>query len=220
MGGIGEVLSERKEAVRTTEKYRERAVLFSLIGAIAPAIPKLVASVLSGSVTLYSSTAKTVNEAVATFVAYIIARRIARGDQGIYDYGMGKLENIARVITGGLMLISLVILVIATVYRLLVPASLGTGGVVLGVVVLVVVIGTNVFFWVRNYRIACLDPSPLMDSQWRLFRMKAFANLVVLFALLLSLFCAGLPWAVYIDPLGSFVVIGFLLQSGYRMISA
>ncbi|MDD1720121.1 MAG: cation transporter, partial [Methanoregulaceae archaeon] len=113
-----------------------------------------------------------------------------------------------------------VILVIATVYRLLVPAPLGTGGVVLGVVVLVVIIGTNIFFWVRNYRIACLDPSPLMDSQWRLFRMKAFANLVVLFALLLSLLCAGLPWAVYIDPLGSFVVIGFLLQSGYRMISA
>ena len=117
------------------------------------------------------------------------------------------------------MLVSIVILVIAAVYRILNPAPLGTGGVLGGIIILVVIIGTNIYFWMRNYRIAAREPSPLMDSQWRLFRMKAFANIVVLFTLVLAILCAGYPWAVYIDPVASFFVIGLLLQSGYGMIS-
>ena len=88
------------KAILTAEKERERALFYSLLAAIAPVIPKLAASVFSVSVTLYSSTLKTVNEAVATLVAWMIARKIVRGDPGTYDYGMGKLENIARVVTG------------------------------------------------------------------------------------------------------------------------
>ncbi len=201
------------------EKERERALFLSLLAAVAPIVPKLAASVFSGSVTLYASTLKTVNEAVATLVAYMIARKISRGDPGIYDYGMGKLENIARVVTGGLMLVSIAILVIAAVYRILVPAPLGTGGVLAGIAILVVIIGTNIYFWMRNYRIAIREPSPLMDSQWRLFRLKAVANIVVLVTLIVATLFAGYPWAVYIDPFASFFVIGLLLQSGYGMIS-
>lgn len=216
--GSGKSFGRDRAAILSAEKERERALFLSLLAAIAPAVPKLAASLLSGSVTLYASTLKTVNEAIATLISWLIARKIARCDPGFYDYGMGKLENMARVITGGLMLCSIVVLFIAAVYRLLYPAPLGTGGVLAGIVILVIIIATNIFFWFRNYRIAQKEPSPLMDSQWRLFRLKAFANIVVLLTLVLAVFCAGYPWAVYIDPVASFIVIGFLLHSGYRMI--
>ncbi len=219
MNGTRDPVQEATGAIMTMEKERERALFLSLLAAIAPVVPKLVASVFSGSVTLYASTLKTVNEAVATLVAWLIARKMARGDPGIYDYGMGKLENIARVLTGGLMLVSIVILVVAALYRILFPALLGTGGVLAGIVILVVIIATNIYFWMRNYRIAVREPSPLMDSQWRLFRMKAFANIVVLVTLVIATLCSGYPWAVYIDPIGSFFVIALLLQSGWGMIS-
>jgi divalent metal cation (Fe/Co/Zn/Cd) transporter len=131
---------------------------------------------------------------------------------------MGKFENIARIITGSVMLISFVILIIAATYRIIFPIPLVSGGVEVGIVIVIIIIAINGYFAFRNYRIAVREPSPLMDSQWRLFRLKAIANLVVLLTLILVTLCADFPWAVYIDPVGSFVVMGFLLYSGLRMI--
>ncbi|MFA6362025.1 cation diffusion facilitator family transporter [Methanoregula sp.] len=207
-----------KGSPHAAEKERESALFLSLLAAAAPAIPKLAAAVLSGSVTLYTSAMKTVNEAVGVLISWMIARKIARGDPGVYDYGMGKWENIARIITGSVMIISFVILIFAASYRLFFPTSLGTSGVQAGIVIVIVMVVVDGYFSIRNYRIAVREPSPLMDSQWRLFRLKAFANLVVLFTLALAILCAGFPWAVYIDPVASFIIMGILLYSGLGMI--
>nr|WP_320160492.1 cation diffusion facilitator family transporter [uncultured Methanoregula sp.] len=212
--------AENGSTIHTAEKERENALFLNLLASAAPAIPKIAAAVLSGSVTLYASAMKTVNEAIGVLVSWMIARKIARGDHGIYDYGMGKFENIARIITGSVMLISFVILVFAATYRIFFPASLGSSGVQAGIVIVIVMMIVDGYLGFRNYRIAIREPSPLMDAQWRLFRLKAFANLVVLLTLILTILCAGLPWAVYIDPVGSFVVMGILLYSGLRMIQS
>ncbi len=74
--------------------------------------------------------------------------------------------------------------------------------------------------WRKNYRIARDDSSPIMELQWRLRRAKSFADLSVLIALLLSFSLPGFPGAVYIDPVVSLVIIGFLLFAGYLEISS
>lgn len=200
------------------EQERERALFANILAGVASVIPKLIAAVLSGSVTLYASAMKTINEALGIIVAWMIARKIARGEPGTYDYGMGKYENIARVITGGVLLVSVVILVIIAAFRLLFPAALGISGIAVGMAIAVIMIGIDSWFYFRNYRIAQREPSPLMDSQWRLFRLKAFANGIVLLALILAVLCARYPWAVYIDPIASLFIIGILFRSGYAMI--
>ncbi len=218
MSHPGDQYEDRKELVHKREVERERALFLNIFAGVASIIPKLAAAVLSGSVTLYASTLKTVNEAIGIIISWRIARKIARGDPGVYDYGMGKFESIARIIVGAVLLISVLILVAIAVFRILIPATLGGGGVVFGMAVCIVMIGIDTWFWVRNSRIAKREPSPLMESQWQLFRLKAAANVVVLFALGLAVLCAGYPWAVYIDPISSFVIIGILFRSGYGMI--
>jgi ferrous-iron efflux pump FieF len=200
------------------ETERERALFVSLLAAVIPIIPALAASIFSGSVAFFALSLKTINEAVSTLIAWLIARNISRGGQGHYDYGMGKHETIARIVTGGLMLLSLIFVVLATVYRFLVPAPLVSEGILVAIVILVISIAADVWFWITNQRIAVKESSPLMDSQWRLFRLKAYANLVVLVCMVLAIVCAGNTWVVYIDPLGSIIIIGFLLMSGYGMI--
>jgi len=116
------------------------------------------------------------------------------------------------------MLISVVLLVVVASIRILFPASLGSGGVQAGILIVVIMTVVDSYFWIRNRRIALREPSPLMDSQWRLFRLKAVANFTVFLTLVLAVLCAGFPWAVYIDPVASFIVIGILLYSGIRMI--
>jgi len=208
---------ERIAIIRSGEQERERALFYNILAGVVSVIPKLAAAILSGSVTLYASVMKTINEALGIVVAWLIARKIARGD-GTYDYGMGKFENIARIITGGILLISVLILVVIAAMKLLAPGVLGINGIAVGMAITIIMIVIDTGFWLRNYRIAQHEPSPLMDSQWRLFRLKAFANIVVFLALVLAVLCAAYPWAAYIDPVASLIIIGILFRSGYGMI--
>src|SRR5512145_752430 len=154
-------VQEEEQALHSAERGREHALFLNLLVATAPAIPKLVAAALSGSVTLLTSGMKTINEATAILITWIIARKIARGDHGTYDYGMGKFENLARMVTGGLILVSLLILILTALYRILVPAPIGSSWAMVGMVIVIIMAVVDSYFWIRNYRIAVLEPSPI-----------------------------------------------------------
>jgi divalent metal cation (Fe/Co/Zn/Cd) transporter len=57
-----------------------------------------------------------------------------------------------------------------------------------------------------------------MDSQWRLFRTKAFSDFSVLLSLIFSLAFSQYAWSLYIDPVASFFIAGILFLSGARVI--
>lgn len=198
---------------------RQRMVLISLIIDFVLWLPDIAAAVLSGSIVLFADALKCANEILATFFSYLTLKKMAKGGAGAYDYGMGKFETITSVTTGGVMFISLALVFFAAIYRIAVPASVVHEGVYLGVVLMVIGVSTNTWLWRKNYRLCQRDPSPLMDSQWRLFRTKAFSDFSVLVSLILTLALADQPWSLYIDPLASFVIAGFLLMSGYRVIT-
>ncbi|GAA5262416.1 cation diffusion facilitator family transporter [Methanocalculus sp. MC3] len=211
-------LPAKEGSVDVAEHEREHALFLNLLVATAPAIPKLIAAALSGSVTLLTSGMKTINEALAILIVWIISRTISRGNNGKYDYGMGKFENLARIVTGGLILVSVLILILAAIFRILFPANIGSGWALVGMIIVIIMAAVDSYFWIKNYRIALREPSPIMDSQSHLFRLKAISNLVVLATLVIAVLCAGNWWSVYIDPVASFVVMGILLYSGYTMI--
>jgi ferrous-iron efflux pump FieF len=199
---------------------KQRTVLTSLIIDFVLWIPDIVAAALSGSIVLFADAVKCLNEIIATFFAYLTIRKMAKGGAGAYDYGMGKLETITSVMTGGVMFISLVIVFFVALYRVAVPAELVHDGVYLGIVLMVIGVCMNSWLWLKNFRFNKREPSPIMDSQWRLFRAKAFSDFSVLVALIASMELSAYSWSLYIDPLASFVIAGFLLFSGYRVITS
>jgi len=199
---------------------KQRTVLVSLVIDFVLWIPDIIAAVLSGSIVLFADAVKCANEIIATFFAYLVIRRMAKGGAGMYDYGMGKLETITSVVTGGVMFLSLVIVFLVALYRVAFPEELVHDGVYLGIVLMVIGVSMNSWLWMKNYRFNQREPSPIMDSQWRLFRAKAFADFSVLVALIASMELSAYSWSLYIDPLASFVIAGFLLFSGYRVITS
>ncbi len=198
---------------------KQRTVLISLIIDFVLWIPDIAAAILSGSIVLFADALKCANEILATFFAYLTIRKMAKGGAGTYDYGMGKMETMTSIITGGVMFVSLALVFFVAVYRIVVPAELVHEGAYLGIVLMVIGVCTNSWLWMKNYRICQREPSPIMDSQWRLFRTKAFSDFSVLVALIASLSFSQYAWSLYIDPLASFVIAGFLLISGYRVIT-
>jgi cation diffusion facilitator family transporter len=199
---------------------KQRTVLLSLVIDFILWIPDVIAAILSMSIVLFADAVKCANEILATFFAYITIRKMAKGGAGAYDYGMGKFETVASVITGGVMFVSLALVFFVALYRIAVPESLVREGVYLGVFLMIVGVSMNTFLWRKNYRLNQKEPSPIMDSQWRLFRTKAISDLSVLCSLLASLAFSQYSWSLYIDPLASFIIAGFLLSSGYRVITS
>jgi cation diffusion facilitator family transporter len=179
-----------------------------------------VAAVLSGSIVLFADAVKCANEIIATFFAYMTIRKMAKGGAGAYDYGMGKLETMTSIITGGVMFVSLIIVFGVALYRIAVPEGLVHEGVLLGIVLMVIGVSMNSWLWLKNYRFNQREPSPIIDSQWRLFRAKAFSDFTVLVSLVASLEFSNYRGSLYIDPRASFVIASFLLFSGYRVITS
>ena len=197
---------------------KQRMVLTSLIVDFVLWIPDIVAAILSGSIVLFADAIKCANEILATFFAYLTIRKMAKGGAGTYDYGMGKMETVTSIITGGVMFISLALVFCVAIYRIAVPAELVHEGALLGVVLMIIGVCTNSWLWRKNYRLYVKEPSPIMDSQWRLFRTKAFSDFSVLASLIASLALSQFAWSLYIDPVASFIIAGFLFFSGYRVI--
>jgi ferrous-iron efflux pump FieF len=197
---------------------KQRTVLISLIVDFILWIPDVVAAVLAMSIVLFADAVKCANEILATFFAYLTIRKMAKGGVGTYDYGMGKFETVTSVITGGVMFISLALVFFVAIYRIAVPESIVHEGAYLGILLMVIGVSMNTHLWQKNYRLYVKEPSPIMDSQWRLFRTKAFSDFSVLLSLIFSLAFSRYAWSYYIDPGASFFIAGVLFFSGARVI--
>jgi cation diffusion facilitator family transporter len=202
------------------ESYAEkqRTVLISLIIDFVLWIPDVVAAVLSMSIVLFADAVKCANEILATFFAYLTLRKMAKGGAGAYDYGMGKFETMTSVVTGGVMFISLALVFFVAIERLVYPESIVHEGAYLGIILMVIGVCMNTYLWKKNLRQYESEPSPIMDSQWRLFRTKAISDFSVLLSLIFSLAFSQYFWSFYIDPVASFLIAGVLYFSGARVI--
>lgn len=201
-------------------QIKEKAIRKSLIIDICLWIPDIFLAYLSGSVTLYADVIKSGNEIISTFFTWIALRKISKGESQIYDYGMGKFETLTGMITGVIMFLSLFVIFSITVYKLFNPSALHQEMTFLAVIMMAIGAIVNILLYREKKHLSEKEFSPAIESQMRLFKTKAITDLTVLFALGLVMVFHHSEWSVYIDPLASFVVIGFFLYSGYRIISS
>jgi len=183
---------------------RQRTVLVSLIVDFVLWLPDIAAAILSGSIVLFADAVKCANEILATFLAYLTIRKMAKGGAGTYDYGMGKFETMTSVVTGGVMFISLALVFFAAIDRIVEPESIVHEGAYLGIFLMIIGVCMNSYLWKKNERLNRQEPSPIMDSQWRLFRTKVISDFSVLLSLIFSIALSRFAWSFYIDPLASF----------------
>ena len=200
-----------------TEKVR--LLFISFLADFILFLPDVVATLLSGSVTMMADVLKCGCELLAAFFSWLALRKISRGAGAEYEYGIGKLENLTSIVVAGAMIASLIVVLFVAVARIMNPVVLSEGGTALGAFLMAGGIVTNTWLWIKNLRIAQKEYSPIMESEWRLFRAKAMADTVVFLALAGSLVLQGHRWGHYIDPVASFVIAGFMTFSIYAVIT-
>ena len=200
-------------------QQKERSLFIGFLFGFGSLVPTIIAMMLANSVTLQSNVLRSGSETLAIFFSWLTVRKVVEGTTHKYNYGYGKLENLASLVVAAVMMISLAIIFRNAIVRFRNPVAIGGLGTGIGLLFAGIAGGANGWYWLRIHDIAAQQTSPIMESQWRLFRARTMANICVIFSLGLSIVLKAYSWAIYIDPVGSIVLSGFLLFSAYSVIS-
>jgi len=179
-----------------------------------------VVVVLSNSLTVFSDLLRNVGVVFAIFFSWLAINRGAKGRNFSYNYGYGKMENLSSLIVAGVLIVSIITIVYQTIDRFQHPVALREVGMGVGIALSALAGASNAWLSWQSRKTAKRETSPVMDSLSRLFQVKTMSTVCVLASLSLSFAFRDYPWAVYIDPAGSIVLLGFMVFATYGVISS
>ena len=168
----------------------------------------------ANSLALWADFLATIIDTLAVLAAWLTLRTVQRDRSETFTYGHGRLENFASFGIGQLMVVSAVLIIGASVWRVLHPSPIGGFGVFLGLVCNVVYGGINGSLFWRNRQMERVTVSPTVTAQRRLYLNKFMSNVLMVTALGLSQLFHGDPWTGYIDPaLSMFIGVSLVLAA-------
>ncbi len=152
-------------------------------------------------------------ELLGLFLAWLAYRRVMKGPDQNYPYGAHKMEDMASLAVGIIMVVSGLIISYSAVPRFFSPDI--PGWLVPGLVVSGCGMVVNGWFWFRFRSLNKKETTPIVTAHGGLYRAKTLIDTVVFVTLILT--GLGLGWSVYIDPSGSMVIAIFLIYSGINI---
>ncbi len=197
-----------KELHRKKERTLRAAWLISLWAPLGTG----VALYFGQTTVLFADFLRRNTELIGLFLAWLAYRRVMQGPDDRFHFGAEKMEDMASLLVGVIMTGSAVIISYSAIQSFISPAIPGwllPGFLVAGGGVLV-----NGWFWFRFRGLNKEETTPIFTAQGGLYQAKTFIDLVVLITLIFV--GLGWDWSIYIDPLGSLVIAGFLLFAGIR----
>lgn len=198
------------EQVSSREKTLLTAFLLSAPGPLVTGMAVLS----SHSTTQLADFIRRSVELIALFISWWVFRQIYRNA----DFGKAyqeKLEHASGLSVAGAMVCSGIVMLIVAFSRL---STFEPGGnVYFGLVIAILGLLTNGFFWWRYTALTREQYSPVIASQRDLYRAKAFVDFCVVAALAAVAIAPGHQATQYVDVLGSVIVAFYLLSSGVRL---
>ena len=197
---------------------KEHLVVVAVCTTLLSLIPTAYAALISNSTTLFADLLRCLGEFFSILVSWIVLIKISRNETSRFNYGYGKLEQLAGIAVAAALFLTFLVSLTSGIRGLLLPEKLENAefGFIFG---LLSVIG-NAFLWVSNYIADARSPSPIAESQWKLFRAKTCATIVVVISLGTALTFSDSRASVYVDPLGSVAHSLFMLWQSYKLVSA
>lgn len=200
--------------------HKESSARHAVIAGVMDTTATATAAVLSNSSVLLADSLKTGLEFVAVLLAWMAIRRMAKGGGSDYEYGIGKLENLASFVIGALMVIVFLIIIGSAIRSIIWPSHISGVGLWISLGIQVVFGCVNGYLYLNARRVARSENSPIMVSQAKLFFTKLFANAFILLALISSILLHDYAWSAYIDPIAALVVAASIIVSAMSVFSS
>jgi divalent metal cation (Fe/Co/Zn/Cd) transporter len=202
-----------KEQAASREKTLLMALLLSAPGPLVTGF----AAVSSHSSTQLADFIRRSMELVALFLSWWVFRKLQR-NQALAEADQVRLERMAGIGVAGALICSGAVMLIVAMSRLSVYQP--GGGVTLGLVIAILGLLTNGWFWWRYTILTHEQYSSVIATQQRLYRAKTCVDLCVVTALAAVAIAPAQPATRYVDILGSVTVAGYLMWSGLRLMQS
>ena len=189
---------------------KESATKHALYAGVLDTAVTLGALLFASSSVLLADFLKTSLECIAVLLAWLALRRIIHGRNQAFDYGIGKLESLSSVFVGVLMMLGVCVIVVNAVLNIMSPSHISGAGVYISGAAQVVFGIINTRMALQSRQLARQSASPIIKAQQQLFTSRAVGNVFIFASLSLSLLLHDHGWSVYIDPVASLIVAGFI----------
>jgi cation diffusion facilitator family transporter len=191
---------------------KTRAAALSILSNSLLIALKLVAGVITGSIAIITEAIHSSVDLIASIVAFVSVRKAGEPADADHPYGHDKIENLAAVIEGLLILVGAGIIVFESVRRLVDPPQVESIGV--GIAVIGFSVVANLVVSTYLYRQARATESPALEGDAAHLRTDALTSAGVLVGLLLVQL-TGFEW---VDPLTALVVAVAIVVAGLRIL--
>ncbi len=192
-----------------TKKTGERTLLASVLLSSPGPVVVGIGLFLGKSSTQLADFIRRTAELVAIVVSWAVYRVTHKGAADDADRRR-HLEHMANICVGAAMGLS----GIAMLYVAFLHPTAEKGNVIPGLVIAVLGVVTNTWFWSRYRRLNKETPNPILAIQSRLYQAKAWVDACVTTALAMVAIAPGSLLAYYMDIAGSAAVALYLLING------
>src|SRR6056297_1604072 len=193
---------------------REKTMLVAFLLSSPGPLLTGIAALSSQSATQIADFLRRSSELVALFVAWWVFRKMQR-DTSTDQIFQNKMSRIANLTVSIAMICSGIAMFIVGVVRLFV-FNIG-GKVILGLVIAILGLITNSWFWWRYWSMNQEIPDSVIEGQRNLYRAKACVDIAVVSALTAVLIAPTHPATQYVDAVGCMIVAFYLFYSGTKM---
>jgi cation diffusion facilitator family transporter len=208
-------MSEFSAAVSNTTKIRLLALM--MVMEIYTVGVSTIGIMTSNSIVFVANFVIAFTGALASGLSLYTIKRMSRGADLLNTYGLGRMETISSIVVGTTMLLAAIFVGYETVSKILHSAE-QHGGLVAMLLTFASFIA-SAWLWIRNYRLSKKEHSPIFSSMWRMARMGALEDLLIILAVGISLAFSGAPWTRYLDVLATSILMISIVKSIYDVFS-
>ncbi len=191
-----------------------RVAFLSIISNTTLIIFKVVAGILSGSVSIISEAIHSGMDLVASLVAFFSVRHSGKPADRNHPYGHGKIENISGIVEGSLIFVAAALIIFEAVKKLFEPTEIEQAGV--AIVVMLISAGINLFVSSKLYKVAKEEDSMALEADALHLKTDVYTSAGVGLGILL-IKVTGLS---ILDPIVAILVALLIIKEAWELTKA
>ncbi|MDP4282128.1 MAG: cation diffusion facilitator family transporter [Bacteroidota bacterium] len=184
---------------------------FSVISNASLTILKIIAGILSGSISILSEAIHSFMDLLAAIIAFFAVRISDTPADERHPYGHGKFENVSGVIEASLIFVAAFWIIFEAIKKIISPRPVESAGI--GFIVMVISAVVNVFVSRKLYHVAKQTDSIALEADALHLKTDVFTSLGVAVGLLL-IWITGYH---LLDPIIAIMVALLILKESYSL---
>lgn len=190
---------------------KAKAAFFSIISNTGLIILKLIAGILTGSVSILSEAIHSGMDLAASFIAFFSVNISSKPPDKEHPYGHGKIENISGFLEGVLIFVAAGLIISEATEKILNPQPIIKTEI--AIAVMLVSTSANIIVSSYLYRVAKAEESVALEADALHLKTDVYTSAGVCISLILIKF-TGL---VFLDPIAAIIIALLIIKEAWNL---